>query len=194
MLEQVHTYKVGELLSYMTSEREAILGDFEKMVADGQKITTMTKQEIKKTIFEKLQDELGRDVKIELSPKGHLGAVYITLNDKTSEFKAGDSMTNLLITIIRRTRNFEIYMPADDLYLDMFGHDDYYLTEEQRADEKIAHRRHVNMRKLDDTIRNINLKIRRETGTNRNLIIKNRDKYRLNPELQRLKKTRKTKK
>ena len=186
-IHQNYEYRVGEFSLFMTSEREAILGDFRKMVADDEKATTMTAEEIKRVILEELQNELGRNVKVELSPKGEFGAVRIAINGKIAEFKAGDKMTNLLVDMIRATRNFKIYMQIEDLYLKTFGHDDFYLTREQKADKELAHRRHVNMRKLSDLIRNINLKVRRETDTKHDLITKVGDKLRLNPELQRLK-------
>lgn len=194
LLRQQHEYLAGDVYLFTTSERDAIIGDFDKLVAEGEKNTSMTKEEIKRVLLEKLENDLGRDVRVELSPKGQIGTVRITINDKVSEFRAGDVMTNLLIVMTRATRNFGIYMGIDDLYLEIFGHDDFYLTKEQQADKELAHRRHTNMRTLRDRIRNINSKVKRETGTKHDFITKVGDKYRLNPELNRLKKSRKTQK
>lgn len=184
-------YSVGEFYMFASSEVKIVLDNFGEMVKKSLNDTSMTDEEVRRVVLDELQDKLGKDVRIETNARDYADSIRVTINGRTSEFKAGDVSTDLLRTLLRLTRNLDIGMGMDDLYFEVFEHDDFYLTEGQKADKEIAHRRHVNMRKLDDRIRNINNKIKRETGTKFEFLVKTGDKIRLNSELSRLKKSRK---
>lgn len=186
-------YSVGEFYMFTSSEVEIVLDNFGEMVKKSLNDTSMTDEEIRRVVLDELQDKLGRNVEIETNARDYTDSIRVTINGRTSEFKAGDVSTDLLRTLLRSTRNLDIGMGMgmDDLYFEVFEHDDFYFSEGQKADKEIAHRRHMNMRKLDDRIRNINNKIKRETGTKFEFLVKTGDKIRLNSELTRLKKSRK---
>lgn len=179
VLHQTCRFRLGQFSYYTTAEQDAVIKTAEERLSKVATEHNLSKNDVKEIVSQWLQDDLGRNVKIEVSPKGRAGDICVTINGKTSVFKAGDKTTDLLRTICRASRGLSRRAEIATIYETIFEYDDFY-------GDANKERRSKNMKTLRNRVDIINEKIKRETQTPYDLLVRAADTYVLNPAMHRV--------
>lgn len=165
------TVQIGQIM-FCTQQLEKSLGRIDKTLQEAFEKVANTHGESVDTVsrlwYERILEIMTSRAKISRGRKGSEQPCIISVYDRKSVFNAGTREYSLLMAILTNSRNLKRGVFVDDL-----GEELYDTTGGYQKNKTL----------MSNVLRNINEKIRRDTGLRYDLIVKSGSKYVLNKEI-----------